>query len=459
MPTNNASASSLAIDALNPLSLQGVIRSPLEINGPRSLSSFAIATGRTFNDNGGSNFAGVLSNPFDDARVYANGAVTLNGVPTFSGFGDGLTLGPTGRLQNVSAALAGSLKLGQVAQAIAIDVPAYLVPTVGAFDRTIESWRMPLNGAADVAQAFGSGELRTVRFAGGSLNLPTATVLKNLTIVVENGDVNFNGDRHLLENVRLIVLNGSVNLGDVQGLNLEVYASRSIHMNQAARFSGKNFLGTQNGDVIFNGATSTIEAKDYVKVVAHGDVIFNAAANTRGDFWSTEDFFANRESSIVGKIRAQQSITFNAHVNVIGTAIAAIDLSSRNQPLIGILDTDISRNPDIDPTRITTLRDWVDGDNDPFLAAGQGSEHGTHVTGIIGAIAGNNLGIDGVNQNAPLAIGRVTGSSQWANALVEYVDRFRTSGQPNGVVYLGFDLTQLNADGSITTRYELTLAE
>ena len=90
--------------------------------------------------------------------------------------------------------------------------------------------------------------------------------------------------------------------------------------------------------MIFNGATSTIEAKDYVKVVAHGDVIFNAAANTRGDFWSTEDFFANRESSIVGKIRAQQSITFNAHVNVIGTAIAAIDLSSRNQPLIGILD-------------------------------------------------------------------------------------------------------------------------
>ena len=209
--------------------------------------------------------------------MYANGAVTLNGVPTFSGFEDGLTLGPTGRLQNVSAQVAGSLKLGKVAQAIAIDVPAYLVPTVGAFDRTIESWRMRLNGAADVAQAFGSGELRTVRFAGGSLNLPTATVLKNLTIVVENGDVNFNGDRHLLENVRLIVLNGSVNLGDVQGQNLEVYAARSIHMNQAARFSGKSFLGTQNGDVIFNGATSTIEAKDYVKVVAHGDVIFGVA--------------------------------------------------------------------------------------------------------------------------------------------------------------------------------------
>ena len=59
----------------------------------------SIASSRTFNDNGESNFAGVLSNPFDDARVYANGAVTLNGMPTFSSFGDGLTLGPTGRLQ------------------------------------------------------------------------------------------------------------------------------------------------------------------------------------------------------------------------------------------------------------------------------------------------------------------------------------------------------------------------
>jgi hypothetical protein len=161
---------------------------PLSVQTSRSASSFAIVSGGTFTDNGSSNFAGVAGNPFDDARVYANGAVTLNGVPTFSGFGNGLTLGPTGTLQNVSAAIANSLKLGHVAEAMAIDIPAYLVPTIGAVERTIESCRMPLNEAADVVQAFGSGELRTVRFAGGSLNLPTATVLKNLTIVVENGD-------------------------------------------------------------------------------------------------------------------------------------------------------------------------------------------------------------------------------------------------------------------------------
>ena len=232
-------------------------------------------------------------------------------------------------------------------------------------------------------------------------------------------------------------------------------------MNQAARFSGKSFLGTQNGDVIFNGATSTIEAKDYVKVVAHGDVIFNAAANTRGDFWSTEDFFANRESSIVEKIRAQQSITFNAQVRVIGDVLRAIDFPVTSQPAIGIIDTGFARNnPDIDYSRIRNLKDWVGNDNDSFLNSGEGSEHGTHELGIIGAIQDNRIGIDGVNGNAPIYISRATGSGKWSRALVDFLKRFEADeSQPNPIVYLGFDLTQMNADGTISTRTSLTLEE
>jgi Subtilase family len=290
--------------------------------------------------------------------------------------------------------------------------------------------------------------------------LPSDTVLRNLTIVVEQGDLNFNGDGHLLENVTLIVKDGRVNFGDVRAVNTAVFASDGIDLNQGARFSGKNLLVTQHGDVVFDGATATIDSKDFVKVLAHdGNIFLNAAADVRGEFWSSEDFFANQASTIVGKIRAEHNITFNAPINVVAEVSLPLDSSTKNQPLIGILDTGISDNPDIDPSRISYLYDWVDGDSDPRLAAGRGNEHGTHIAGIIGAIADNGIGIDGVNQNAPLVIGRVTGSGKWATALVQYVDRFRASGQPNGLVYLGFDLTQLNADGSITTRYELTLEE
>ena len=73
-----------------------------------------------------------------------------------------------------------------MAEAVATDIRAYLVPTIGAVERTIDVSRFPLNGAADVPGAFGGFD--TVKWTGGSLNFPDATVLKNLTIVVENGD-------------------------------------------------------------------------------------------------------------------------------------------------------------------------------------------------------------------------------------------------------------------------------
>ncbi|WP_027269041.1 CHAP domain-containing protein [Leptolyngbya sp. PCC 6406] len=130
------------------------------------------------------------------------------------------------------------------------------------------------------------------------------------------------------------------------------------------------------------------------------------------------------------------------------------------QPLIGIIDTGFSGdNPDIDYSRIVHGRDLIGGDNNPLLSPGEGNEHGTHVLGIIGATRDNDLGIDGINDQAPLWLERSIGSGQWADSLAKFVTQFIESDQPNGIVNLSLDLTQINADGSMTTRYELTPQE
>lgn len=131
-----------------------------------------------------------------------------------------------------------------------------------------------------------------------------------------------------------------------------------------------------------------------------------------------------------------------------------------SQPLVGIIDTGFNgNNPDIDYSRIILGRDRVSNDENPLLATGEGSEHGTHILGILGATQNNGIGIDGVNDIAPLWVGRAIGSGKWAESLVEFVDKLRESGQPNGVVNLSLDLTQINPDGSVTTRYEFTPEE
>lgn len=130
------------------------------------------------------------------------------------------------------------------------------------------------------------------------------------------------------------------------------------------------------------------------------------------------------------------------------------------QPLIGVIDTGFNaNNPDIDYDRVKSGKDLVDNDNNPLISNGNGNEHGTHVLGIIGATQDNGIGIDGINDKAPVWVGRAIGSGKWAESLKEFVDEFKASGQPNGVVNLSFDLTQTNPDGSVTTRYELTPQE
>ena len=93
------------------------------------------------------------------------------------------------------------------------------------------------------------------------------------------------------------------------------------------------------------------------------------------------------------------------------------------------------------------------------MIEGEGNEHGSHILGIITATQNNGIGIDGINDNAQIWLGRAVGAGKWDTSLIDFVDASKASTQPNGVVNLSLDLTQINPDGSITTRYELTPQE
>jgi subtilisin family serine protease len=143
-----------------------------------------------------------------------------------------------------------------------------------------------------------------------------------------------------------------------------------------------------------------------------------------------------------------------------GSEPIQFDFPVANQPLIGVIDTGFSgNNPDIDYSRIILGSDRIANDDNPLLQPGEGNEHGTHVLGIIAATQNNGIGIDGVNDKAPIWVGRAVDSGKWAESLVEFVDAAKASGKPNAVVNLSLDLTQVNPDGSITTRYEFTPQE
>ncbi|MEG5053511.1 S8 family serine peptidase, partial [Microcoleus sp. B13-B6] len=149
----------------------------------------------------------------------------------------------------------------------------------------------------------------------------------------------------------------------------------------------------------------------------------------------------------------------NVGLNPVATA-TSFHSPKASQPLVGIISTGFNANNfDIDYSRISLGKDRIANDDNPLIKSGEGSEQGTHVLGLIAATQNNSKGIDGINTEAPIWLGRASGNNSWAESLIEFVDTAKKSGQPNAVVNISFELTQVDASGKIVSRYELTEAE
>ena len=140
--------------------------------------------------------------------------------------------------------------------------------------------------------------------------------------------------------------------------------------------------------------------------------------------------------------------------------VLPISSPPENRAFIGIIDTGFAtNNPDLDYSKVTLGRDRIDKDSNPLFTAGTGNEHGTFSWGLVSAIQGNDKGIDGYNDKANVYLSRAIGSGEWDLALTDFVGEAKAQNQKNAIALLPVDLTQKNADGSITTRYEFTPRE
>jgi Skp family chaperone for outer membrane proteins len=278
-------------------------------------------------------------------------------------------------------------------------------------------------------------------------------------------DSTFNADDYL--GVKTFAMNAGDRFGMVlvpNGTFFELAQNPTADGSQRPLFSLstanpiEGFQFGQIADVTGNGSTFVFED---LRVDGHSDRDYeDIMLQIRGaiGFAPNLDEMINPGSEWRNSTMGQAILNYIApYDNPMGNQSGDYQFAQSNQPLIGIIDTGFAaNNPDIDYSRITLGRDYVDGDTNPLLPPGEGNEHGTHILGIIGATQNNGIGINGINDQAPIWLGRAIGSGKWAESLVEFVDTSRNSGQRNAVVNLSFDLTQKNSDGSVTTRYEFT---
>ena len=302
--------------------------------------------------NGNSDFDGDPLRPEDDALIYGGRGFTLNGRPILPVQRDengNPILNDQGRpivVQNAVAVSAnystinapnnqyGQLVPPQIVDTQTVTVPghsAFVTATLsqqipaGAVPVVFNRQNKPLNNASDWQRNFPPGGTANnpavIRITSGGLNIPSQVVLENTILLVENGDVNFNGSGHQLNNVTLVTYNGGVNLSNVVGTNLTVMSSRQINMNGGAKFNGQSLLASQNS-VTFNGTTTS--GTDRLKVVSQGNITFNGSSNTRAQFLAAGNFSFNGNATLYGRIAVKGDITFNSQATVFAANDAPI---------------------------------------------------------------------------------------------------------------------------------------
>ncbi|MGB3755004.1 MAG: hypothetical protein WBA07_01335 [Rivularia sp. (in: cyanobacteria)] len=333
---------------LKPSIIDEVVAPPISTTAPTS--KYAIRTEKQIRINNGGDLDGNPVDISDDALIYAakgfriNGNVTLpikrdeNGNPLRDNFGklilvdNAVTVASDYAGINAPNNQYSNLVPPQVVDEQVIDIPDTVLLKHQTLDSiiatdtetiTFNAGQNPLRNSQQWTSKFPSpGTLdnpTVVRVTGGGLSIPNKVDLSNYVIIVENGNINFNGNQHNFENVILIAENGNINLSKIQATNLSAFASGSINMNRQSRYAGSTLLVTESnkGNINFNGATASTDSEDSLRVVSSGKINFNAASDTRGSFESVGDFTSKTNSTLYGTIAAKGFVNLRRGANVV----------------------------------------------------------------------------------------------------------------------------------------------
>ncbi|PSF35821.1 hypothetical protein C7H19_15470 [Aphanothece hegewaldii CCALA 016] len=345
------------LDPLTGLRQTQISQSLKNNNTPRQSSlngqlKFAITAEGTVTVNGGSDFDGDPIKPVDDALIHAGAGFTLNGqviLPVQRDAAGKPIVDATGQpiLVNQAVTVAAGYQVAnvsnnnrysgllppQIVPKQTVNIPDYLTLKTTELNRHIPSGTTevifkanskPLNNVTDWNQNFPTPGTATnpkvVKVTGGGLNIPANVNLNHYVLIIENGDINFNGNGHNLNKVVLVTNNGNINLSNVQATEVTALASNSINMNSGAKFAGSSLLANGSGNITFNGATKTTTDTDALRVISSGQITYNGASNTRGHFLANGTFTFNGNSTLIGSISTKNHIIFNGGVTVIGAA-------------------------------------------------------------------------------------------------------------------------------------------
>ncbi|WP_156804809.1 CARDB domain-containing protein [Synechococcus sp. PCC 6312] len=353
------------------------------------MPSFTVQANGKVIINGSADFDGEPLNLVDDARIHAGTGFRINGNPVLPVRRDaagnplegtqgnpliidyGITVAPGYTVARANGTHYDGVLPPKVVPPQTITVPLHATLVSDVLDqvpdnhtsivlnqgslKTAADWRRyippELSGqnqtpSSDIRVGGTAAQPVVVRVNQGDLVIPAGVDLQHLVLIVESGDIRFQGKNHDLNEVVLIANRGSITLSDVRGEALDVLASDSITVKNKVRLSGESLLasGSRRDSLKLTDVTTNTET-DQLKVIAQGDIIYGGTSQIRGQLLSGNDITLSGHSTLYGSLQAKGDITFNGRSSIIGVPSLGMPPDTSPPTLDVALSNDTGSSP------------------------------------------------------------------------------------------------------------------